>query len=394
MTASATRTIVDGTGRALVLGGELGRGGEGAVYAVATQPDIVAKLYHQPPAAAKAAKLAAMAALGTERLLRLTAWPVGTLHREAGGPVAGLLMPRIEGHQAIHTLYSPKSRLTAFPQAGWPFLVHAAANAARAFAAIHEHGHVIGDVNHGNLVVSPQATVKLIDCDSFQIAAGDLLYRCEVGVATHTPPELQGKSFREVTRTPNHDAFGLAVIIFQLLFMGRHPFSGAYSGPGEMPLERSISEFRFAYSKHAADYQMHAPPATPALVTVSPEVATLFERAFAAEGATVGRPTPQEWVPALTALGSSLTQCRQSRAHHYLKTLPACPWCPIERKAGVLLFGLASYDVKEAQSGFDLQAVWAQIAAVGPAPHYPRFLHGHHRHAGAGSETRCDGGWL
>ena len=289
MIARATQTITDSSGRPIALGGEIGRGGEGAVYARGGPARGGGEAL--PRAAErrrKAAKLAAMAALGSERLLRLTAWPVGTLHREAGGPVAGLLMPRIEGHQAIHTLYSPKSRLTAFPQAGWPFLVHAAANAARAFAAIHEHGHVIGDVNHGNLVVSPQATVKLIDCDSFQIAAGDQLFRCEVGVATHTPPELQGKSFREVTRTTNHDAFGLAVIVFQLLFMGRHPFSGAYSGPGEMPLERSISEFRFAYSKHAADYQMRPPPATPALATVSPEVAALFERAFGDAGADGG----------------------------------------------------------------------------------------------------------
>jgi DNA-binding helix-hairpin-helix protein with protein kinase domain len=364
MTASATRTIVDSTGQALALGRELGRGGEGAVYTVPARPELVAKLYHRPPAAAKGAKLAAMAALGTERLLRLTAWPVGTLHHEPGGPVAGLLMPRIEGHQPIHALYSPKSRLAAFPQAGWPFLVHAAANAARAFAAIHEHGHVIGDVNHGNLVVSSRATVKLIDCDSFQIAAGDQLYRCEVGVATHTPPELQGKSFREVTRTPNHDAFGLAVIVFQLLFMGRHPFSGAYSGPGEMPLERSISEFRFAYSEHAATFQMRPPPGTPALTTVSPEVAALFERAFAAEGATAGRPAPQEWATALAALNQSLTQCGQTRAHHYFKILPDCPWCRIERKAGLLLFGLAAYEVKDAQSGFNIDAIWAQIGAV------------------------------
>ena len=34
-----------------------------------------------------------------------------------------------------------------------PFLIHTAANIARAFAVVHESGQVIGDVNHGNIVV-------------------------------------------------------------------------------------------------------------------------------------------------------------------------------------------------------------------------------------------------
>jgi DNA-binding helix-hairpin-helix protein with protein kinase domain len=93
MTAEATRTVVDAAGQSIALGVELGRGGEGIVYALADRSEVVAKLYHQPPDANKAAKLAAMASLGTERLLRLTAWPLGTLHRDVGGPIAGLLMP-------------------------------------------------------------------------------------------------------------------------------------------------------------------------------------------------------------------------------------------------------------------------------------------------------------
>ena len=43
-----------------------------------------------------------------------------------------------------------------------------------------------------------------------------------------------------------HDAFGLAVLIFQILFMGRHPYSGHFLGSGEMPIERAIREHRFA----------------------------------------------------------------------------------------------------------------------------------------------------
>jgi DNA-binding helix-hairpin-helix protein with protein kinase domain len=50
----------------------------------------------------------------------------------------------------------------------------------------------VGDINPGNVVVSQQAVVKLIDSDSFQVALDGRVFRCEVGVAHFTPPELQG----------------------------------------------------------------------------------------------------------------------------------------------------------------------------------------------------------
>ena len=40
----------------------------------------------------------------------------------------------------------------------------------------------------------------------------------------------------------NHDNFGLAVLIFQLLFMGRHPFSGRYQRPGRHALSNARLE--------------------------------------------------------------------------------------------------------------------------------------------------------
>lgn len=76
-------------------------------------------------------------------------------------------------------------------------------------------------MNERNLLVSTHdATVRIIDCDSFQVRAGSQLFVCEVGVPLYTPPELQGAALGE--RTVVHDLFGLAVVIFQLLFVGGH----------------------------------------------------------------------------------------------------------------------------------------------------------------------------
>ena len=250
-------------GKLISLGRKLGQGGEGAVFEVYLDSNLVAKLYLDAAIASKrAAKLATMVGLKTERLLKLSAWPVDTLHERSGGAVTGFVMPKVVGHHDIHILYGIKTRHVEYPDARWPFLLQAGANVARAFSVIHEHRHVIGDVNERGLLVAKSATVRLIDCDSFQISANGNRYLCEVGVPTHTPPELQDRSFTGVMRTQDHDAFGLAVIIFQLLFMGRHPFSGAFLGRGDMPLERAIKEFRFAYGPGAASRQMKQPPAT------------------------------------------------------------------------------------------------------------------------------------
>src|SRR5262245_5687036 len=207
-------------------GEQIGAGGEGIVYEVQGRRDLAAKIYHDRLSAEKAEKLLALSRLGSGRLFRLSAWPMDVLRSEPDGDVVGFSMKRINDGREVHTLHSPRSRLQSFPEASWAFLIYVAANIVRAITTIHEHGFVIGDVNPKNILVSKNATVFLLDCDSFQVSTDGKSYRCEGGFPEYTPPELQGMAFGEVDRKPEHDYFGLAVAIFQLLFLGRHPFSG------------------------------------------------------------------------------------------------------------------------------------------------------------------------
>ena len=361
-------------GRGLHLGSQLGSGGEGAVYQVNDRPDVVAKLYHQKLDSNKAAKIAAMTNLKIERLLNLTAWPLEPI-RDESRSIVGFLMAKLIGHQVAFNLYSPKLRLQKFPNASWQFLIRSATNAALAFAAIHEHNHVIGDVNHGNLFVDDKATVRLIDCDSYQITINGSRWLCEVGTPTHQPPELQNAhTYKNTVRTPNHDDFGLAVIIFQMLFMARHPFSGRFLGSGEMPMERAISEYRFAYGSNVSGAQMEPPPASLGLNGVTPDVALLFERAFSTQGSQPdGRPHPREWVAALQDLERRLKKCPMNSAHQFVDTLSRCPWCDIEAATGVPLFPVAV--VGSPQTGFTIVGFWARVNSVtnpGSPPTLPR----------------------
>ena len=358
--------------RGIRLAHVIGRGGEGVVYVVEGQEERVAKVYSSPPNRRKAQKLAAMSEAANPALLKIAAWPE-ILLRDNRGEVLGFTMPRVVARRDIHELYSPKSRLEAFPAADFRFLVHVAANIARAFAVVHEQGHILGDVNHGNILVGRDGTVKLIDCDSFQIGHRPNVYTCDVGVPLFTAPELQGRPFRGLVRTANHDRFGLAVLLFHLLFMGRHPFAGRYSGDGDMSIQKAISEYRFAYGPDGAVNRMKPPPGTPPLEIMGRSIAQLFTRSFGRTGSNGARPDAKNWVAALDKLKVSLRVCSRANWHHYPGGLAACPWCSVELQTGVRLFG-QRIAAGRTIGAVDLTTLWNTISAVqgpGVAPSLP-----------------------
>src|SRR5215468_5121735 len=340
------------------LGRRIGTGAEGEVYEIQDKSDLVAKIYHEPPPQEKAEKLVVLSRLGNERLFNLSAWPVSTLRDSPDGEVVGFVMKKISQAEEVHALHSPKSRLQKFPEASWTFLIYVAANIARAVAATHEHGLVIGDVNPKNILVTRKATVYLLDVDSFQVTAEGRTYRCEGGFPEYTPPELQGLAFRDVDRTQEHDSFGLAVVIFQLLFLGRHPFSGLYLGAGEMPLERAIREFRFAYGVDSEARKMRQPPGTLALDSMPSLIVRLFRRAFL----STDRPGAREWVDRLDELAKALKKCERHSGHYYYRELSDCPWCGIESHAGVRLFNILGDDSRRGY--FRFEEVWKEIESV------------------------------
>lgn len=365
--------LVDSKGRSVHKGAQIGSGGEGAVYEVpAIGNDVVAKVYHQTVSAVKQAKLQAMVAVGNDKLRKIAAWPLETLHSSGDKQLRGFLMSRLTDFEPIHHLYSPSHRKQRFPDKSWAFLVYAARNVAAAFEAIHSHGHVIGDVNPNLVFVTGNSIVKLIDCDSFQIAVDGKHYFCEVGVPHFTPPELQKlASFRGVRRTRNHDNFGLALLLFHILLMGRHPFSGVYAGQGDMPLEKSIAEFRYAFGRNAAGKGMRPPPNSMTPEMLPAAVAGLFERAFTEPGAhPEGRPHAKDWVVALDALKSQLFSCMHNPVHKYFAGLASCPWCAQEQGSGNSFF-IALNTGAVGQSSFNVESLWAKILLIetpGPVP--------------------------
>lgn len=364
------KSFVTASGTPIQLGRELGKGGEGSVFEVPALPNQVAKLYHRALDKEKQAKLSFMATHADQSLLNYAAWPQATLHAVHGGAVAGFLMPKVVGRDPIHMLYSPAHRRQERPKAAWDFLLFSARNIAAAFETLHAHGHVLGDVNQGNVMVGSDSKVVLIDCDSFQINANGALHLCEVGVSHFTPPELQGlSSFHGVKRTANHDNFGLALLIFHLLFGGRHPYSGVplRKEAGEA-LESDIKAFRYAYASDAQGRGMSPPPNSIPISLVPSNMEAMFFQAFTEKG-TITRPSAKDWVTHIDALRARLKKCATTPMHVYPDHVKQCPWCTLEQK-GVVYFIDVGAVFTNIASGFVLAKVWAIIEAV-PAPAQP-----------------------
>lgn len=346
-------------GRPVRLGSRVGKGGEGEVFVLADRPHEAVKLYSVPDARRRE-KIEAMISAGLAGSSDLVAFPLAVVHGK-GGVFAGFTMRLVKGHKPLFELYAPGARKIAFPNADYRFLVRSAANVAVAVAKVHEAGAVVGDINHSGILISEQAVAALIDADSFQF--GDR-FLCRVGVPEYTPPELQGRKLDGVVRTPAHDAFGLAIVAFQLLFMGRHPFVGRYR-LGDMPIEKAIGEHRFAYSLRG-DSGMTPPPGAARLQDFPDEIRAMFESAFGRTASA--RPTAAQWTAALRRLEGSLSRCQRNALHYFPSAAGECVWCRMERESGIVLFvpplpkGAAAPD--PGRAAFDLAATWKAIQAV------------------------------
>lgn len=361
-----SRTLFTSKGTQIKIKQELGKGGEGSVYEVVSLSDKVAKIYHKTPAAKKQSKLSFMTSAVDSKLLEYVAWPQETIHPRRGGPVIGFLMPRVTNKNPIHMVYSPAYRRQHYPNEAWNFLLYVARNVAASFDTVHAHGHVIGDVNQNSFLVGRDSKVKLIDSDSFQVNAHGTLHRCEVGVSHFTPPELQSlSSFDGFTRTKNHDYFGLALLIFHILFGGRHPFSGVpiSSGAGEA-LETDIKNFRYAYAHDSRG--LSPPPRCIPVSILQKDMESMFHLAFTEQGASGSRPSAKQWITSIDALRGRLRKCSTTAMHVYPNHLTKCPWCALEQQGVVYFIDLGAIFIPT-PGGFVLAQVWSLIQAV-PEP--------------------------
>ena len=332
------------TGRAVLLGSPVGPpGAEGRVYTLSGQSGQVAKLYHRDRLAGGAfleAKLAAMVAapppgIGQPAGHWALAWPQELL-RDVGGTVVGFTMPAVQSSLAAkwHMLANPSDRDDPpasrpwTPGFTWRYRLHAAANLADAVGSMLDTGYVPGDLSGDNVFVYRTALVTVIDVDSMQVPApGGATFHCTVWRDEYLAPELADRrnALDRTVRQPASALFALAVLIYEMLMEGRHPFGGVWNGSGEPPSRLSLSaQGSFV---DGPDPRLTSGPGALDPAVLPPELRALFDRAFV-EGviAPASRPSCPEWRRCLHRAASAVSTC-QHCGHPYPDHLDTCPWC-------------------------------------------------------------------
>ena len=333
-------------GHSVSLTTEIGSGGEGVIYASPSDPLQCAKIYTKPILPETYKKLSLMVSNPPPdptyklRMHRSICWPTALLYKSPSkNALAGFFMPKLDlkvFRKALLVIDPPDRTATFGGGFTWKHLVTAATNIASAVAAIHEKGYCIGDLNESNILIAPNALVSLIDCDSFQVpdAAAGKTYRSPVGKGEYLAPELSGKHLPDVDRTIASDSFALAVLLFQLLMEGTHPYQAKGRLVENAPnTEAKILLGHFPYGMRGKEIAPpdHAPP----FEMLHPEMRRLFERCFTRGHASPDhRPTPREWYSVLRNLDGAFRQCAANPNHLYFDHLRSCPWCEIEPRRG------------------------------------------------------------
>lgn len=366
--------VYDRRHKPIILGEKIGQGGEAAVYKVEGHRSLLAKVFEPEPRPNYANKLTWMMAYPPRNPTHSAhhaslAWPVELLYG-SNKRLVGYLMPYIRQSVPVLNVFNPRRRAAILPQFNRRYLHRAARNLTAAVAALHQSGYVIGDLNESNTLITPSALVTLIDTDSIQVLEQNngrlTIHCCPVGKLEYTPPELQGKLLLEVTRLPEHDAFALAVLIFQLLMEGSHPFRAQWLGSGEPPsLEARIRQGLFPYMASPSG-PVRPPKGGLSFNHLHPDLIALFKACFiAGHKDPVRRPSSMEWYQSLVNAEENLRQC--TRGHFYANHLIACPACaPLWQKTENARAG-QSRQTRQAQAKQTAQST----ATAGASPSQP-----------------------
>ncbi len=327
MTTMKPDTQVEGHKGKYVLGPVVASGGEGTVYRVGTH--LAIKFYHRPLDPQKRLKLLMQAQMHRPSLAAVSTWPLDVI-LDSNRNVIGYVMPLVRGGVPIGNLFSPAERRRLYPHATNAHLVAITANLARAVTAIHNSKIVIGDFNPQNVLVLADGTVRLIDCDSYQIRD----HLCPVGVEAFTAPELFKKNLHVVPRTNTSDDFALAVFIFHLLVMGRHPFAGSK----HLTLGDAMTKGDYLFRKRWRGQSLVTTQFGLYTHSLFPKpVEELFLRAFVPKR-VARRPTALEWMHALEDMLCGLQDCQANVTHRYPASAPSCTWCYLESCGRPALF--------------------------------------------------------
>lgn len=235
-------TVYDPSGNPLRLSEseELASGGEGTVYRFPGNAAFVIKLYKRDivenPAKQKAVaeRLRDMLSIEALRSNPDIAWPQMAVY-DKNKRVTGFVMLSVKG-TSFRALQGADQIRRVFP--GWDRmdLALVAKDFLEKMQLLASHGVLVNDFNPANFIVGKDHRVRLIDCDSYQIPSANngTPHVATSYFASHVAPEvLLNPAMLNRPRGPEQARFGAAILAFQLLMCGLHPYSHKSGGTPE-----------------------------------------------------------------------------------------------------------------------------------------------------------------
>lgn len=317
----------------------LGRGGEGAVYALNSHnvqslpnaDNLVFKHYYKPEEADRYPKLVSM--IKNPPNNDSLAWPLALVF-DQNKKFQGYLMKKLDfdTYRPWADFAHTRERKKVSPEFDLKYAIVSVLNFAKAVESVNNINFFIGDLNESNAFVSNTALVFLVDLDAGQITnSNGKTFTCSVGKPEYTAPEISHGSLKDNPRTPQTEVFALAVASWMMLTGGQHPTDGIYKGKGEPPttIERIRAGIYPALFKNRG-YDL---PARIPIDGIPNRLKQLFTASFNVD--PTARPTIQQFIKVFENVNDNLVQCSVIKEHWYDSRDGECGWCIHVKNGGL-----------------------------------------------------------
>lgn len=159
-------------------------------------------------------------------------WPLRLLYDWQSGRVVGYLMQLVNLKSSFTLDYfydhNLRKKLSSPEEGALSCRLEIAQNLSKVVADLHKLGHYCIDFKPQNIrVFKSTHVVTLIDCDGFSVVdKAGLRYPADLVSTDYIAPEATNSHLQVDSLGEQQDLYALAVIIFQLLNQGLHPFQG------------------------------------------------------------------------------------------------------------------------------------------------------------------------
>lgn len=337
--AELNKRVVDELGQVYELGKELGRGGQGAVFAVKNAKKAVKILFDR----------SSVRRTQLRQQLKQVQLLFDIKKLAIAQPLEMLKEPHLGYVMELLTDMTPISKLINIPK-NTKFLAEwyleggglrrrllLLARCAETLSQLHGKGLVYSDPSPNNIFISSNIDnneiLRLIDADNLHYESNTSSIKC------YTPefgaPELiTGKSGANTLT----DAHAFAVIAFKTLSLV-HPLMGDMVTDGEPELETQALEGKLPWIDDPEDNSNSTEHGFPRDIVLSPKLKELCQKSFGIGlKEPIKRPGIGEWAEKLYRAADFNITCPECHSTYYANPkLINCPWCDHPRPTYVII---------------------------------------------------------